>query len=82
MASLFIAGTGPVSGTYQVMLKITLTLTLTLTYTRPPMFARLLRRNNSQSVRFLVLVTFLRFFLFSRRLFFLKRWQSLERQAD
>ena len=33
------------------MLKITLTLTLTLTYrpTRPPMFDRLQRRNNSHS---------------------------------
>jgi len=45
-----------VSGTYHVMLKITLTLTLTLiltltlTYTRPPMFDRLQRRNNSHSV--------------------------------
>ena len=42
------------SGTYQVMLKITLTLTqtpiLALTYTRPPMFDRLQRRNNSHSV--------------------------------
>ena len=34
------------------MLKITLTLTLilTLTYTRPPMFDRLQRHNNSHSV--------------------------------
>ena len=37
------------SGTYQVMLKIT--LTLTLTYARPPMFDRLQRLNNSYSVR-------------------------------
>ena len=33
------------------MLKITLTLTLTLTYTRPPMFDRLQRRNNSHTVK-------------------------------
>jgi len=39
-----------VSTTYQVMLKITLTVTLTLTYTRPLMFDRLQRRNNSHSV--------------------------------
>jgi len=43
-----------VSGTYQVMLKITLTLTLTLTYTRPPMFDRLQRRNNSHFVKFFI----------------------------
>ena len=38
------------SGTYQVMLKITLTLILTLTHTRPPMFDWLQRCNNSHSV--------------------------------
>ena len=36
------------------MLKITLTLTLTLTYTRPPMFDRLQRRNNSHFVKFFI----------------------------
>ena len=39
-----------VAGRGQVMLKITLTLTLTVTYTRPPMFDRLQRRNNSQGL--------------------------------
>jgi len=36
-------------------------------------------------LRFLILVTFLRFqrlFLFSKRFLFKKRWQSSERQAD